>query len=131
MCRARTLAGCQLRPIGPQALLVCREPGREILPAEPGGSGVWDGRFRLEFGPDTGGLSVRRLGIDGWRRIVSLRPELRASAIPYPARLSLPALWSDCEPVAVPHLGFGTDQLLLRVCFEPRQPLVGAGFMLA
>ena len=133
----RTLAGCRLVPLGP-AILVCREIRaiQESVSLLPGQSTLWDRRFviHLRRWPTAGSPKVRHLGLDGWRQIVAIRPDLRATAIPFPARGALPALW-DLDGVAVtPHLGFLRPDLLAEgsaataAVFRPARSLAPAPF---
>ncbi len=133
----RTLAGCRLVPLGP-TILVCRETRgtRDSVTIFPGQSIHWDRRFviHLRRWPTTGLPKVRHLGSDGWRQIVAARENLRAKAIPFPARVALPALW-DLDGVAVvPHLKFLRPDLLakgsaaIEAVFRPARPLAPAPF---
>ena len=74
--RPRTLGNCVISTRGDHFLI--RREHRTIrhgLPVEPGRRVVWDGRFTVEFVPDPGigasGYSLKPLGEDGWRYIVS------------------------------------------------------------
>ena len=99
----RTLAGCRVIPRG-DGLLVCREvsAARSALPAR--GDVMWDGRFRLRFGPRRIG-EVRRLGNEGWRQASAIDPAVKKQAIPAAVRAGLPAIWKDDTLRSVPHLG--------------------------
>jgi len=52
---------------------------------------------------------VRALGEAGWREIVKVAPALRLSDVPYPVRLTLPALSISGTICAVPHLDFAEN----------------------
>ena len=138
--RARTLHGCRLIPEKTKkggtstatAMLVCREPAAagERLALQPEMRMLWDGRFVLETGRagkkdrshTSGGRTgkqtpvLARLGREGWSRIVGRAPELRDSTIPWPVRLSLPALWRGEKVAAVPHLGY-VDETVAQPAF--------------
>ena len=105
---ARTLSGSRIITAGGK-VLACREarglPG--ALATRPGERVIWDRRFVVRFGNKVcGGSYLRGLGRKGWSEIVQIRPDLRLSSIPGPARASLPAVFDDDGVVSVPHLGF-------------------------
>ena len=106
--RSRTLGGCRL--IGHENLVyVCREPARVGPPVRliAGATVVWDNRFSVSVTKNLGKASqLDALTASGWDQIVALDPQLRSSAMPYAARLVLPAVWQAGEVVAVPHLGY-------------------------
>lgn len=94
--RGRTLSGCQVVP-RKDHLLVAREPEAisETIPLEGAADALWDGRFRVRVGrsrPVPPGLSVGRLGEDGWARLVRQDPTLRKAPPPPPVRAALPAV---------------------------------------
>ncbi len=130
--RARTLHGCRLvlarekRAGGAlfKTLLVCREAAaaKERMVLMSGMRVVWDGRFMFETSrtrkENQSGTDKRkpvpilaRLGRQGWSRIVGRMPELRDSVIPWPVRISLPALWWGKKVAAVPHLDYVDETL--------------------
>ena len=109
---ARTLLRCRIAPYGAR-LLVCREAAAAgaAVDLAPGGRGRWDARFTVGLARAADslpqrGFVVARLGIEGWRQVVSARPEIRGSTLPAPARTVLPALWHSGNVVSVPHLDF-------------------------
>jgi tRNA(Ile)-lysidine synthase len=123
----RTLGGCRVLARRGR-LLVCREPAAVAppVPALPGGTIHWDGRFCLYLpttAPD--GLSLGALG--------AARLDV-VPALPAAARTGLPALRDDRSVAAVPALGyvregFGDGWLAgLRLFFRPSRPLSGSGF---
>ncbi|MHA1568550.1 MAG: hypothetical protein ACTSXZ_03695, partial [Alphaproteobacteria bacterium] len=135
----RTLAGCRILA-GRTGALICREPAAADQVLRPtAGAGVhWDNRFSMIFskgrdGP-VPGLTLARLGGDGWAEIAGRQPDLRKSPIPGPARASLPAFRDSDGILAVPHLRYGrrgaeSVNLGLRALrFEPPMPLAGASF---
>jgi len=137
--RARTLHGCRLIPEKTKkgggttkTMFVCREPAAagERLALTPGMRVVWDGRFLFETGRagETGRVRtgktkrtpvLARLGREGWSRIVGRVPELRDFMIPWPVRLSLPALWCGKKVGAVPHLDY-VDETVIQPGFGLR-----------
>ena len=137
--KARTLGGCRIFRMGPrqaERVLVCREPAAATaeLPARPGATTGWDGRFVLAFAPRFprahGPVRIGALGAAGWPELLQRAPNLRASPIPLPVRPSLPAL-RDLEGVlAVPHLSYGRDGdetgtvYVRHLAFRPQWPLV-------
>lgn len=135
----RTLAGCRIVP-GRAGALVCREPSaaNEVLDAVPGAEIHWDNRFSVKFSKGrnapVAGLTLSRLGGDGWAEIAGRQPDLRNCPIPGPARASLPAFRDARGLLAVPHLRYGRRlavpaSLGIRVLrFEPPIPLAGASF---
>jgi tRNA(Ile)-lysidine synthase len=125
---AATLGGCRVVPRGAR-LLLCREPAAAdaALPLPPGGSVLWDGRFRLarRLRGDRRPLIVARLG--------GRRPA-GAEALPGPVRPGLPALWRKGALVGVPHLDHwpGLDPAdRPAIAFAPARPLADAGFTVA
>ncbi len=136
--KARTLGGCRVLRLGrrqAERILVCREAAAIAaqMPAPPGATAEWDGRFALAFAPRfpraRGPVRVGALGDAGWAEVVQRAPDLRASPIPVPVRPSLPAL-HDLEGVlAVPHLSYGRDGretgtvYVRRLAFRPQWPL--------
>jgi tRNA(Ile)-lysidine synthase len=131
-----TLAGCRVLPRR-GALLICREPAMAVkdIPLAPGGSVLWDNRFeiRLSKGSRTAGLTVRRLGAEGWASLAARQPELRRSPIPPPVRPGLPALWAGSRIVAVPHLDIAPPDRHIRATalFLPRAPVARTRFTVA
>ncbi|MFZ0693400.1 MAG: tRNA lysidine(34) synthetase TilS [Alphaproteobacteria bacterium] len=139
---ARTLAGCRIvrQPSVEDggSILICREEARAATAAiaPPGNSFLWDGRFKIVRSDRGGATWLGPLGYEGWREIVQAAPTLRESAIPLPARFSLPALWDSKGVVAVPHLGYRRAKLrrgdgLCRVVWQPANSLTRAGFSVA
>jgi len=141
-----TLAGCRcLRHSN--GIVICRE-GRH-LPAPvamtPGERILWDGRFDIEMvedGADGGAASTGTpmlvaLGRDGWAEVAEAAPDRRRTPIPYPARLTLPAVRDSAGIVEVPFIGYrrgreeGMASLFKRMVFSPRNSLSGVGFCLA
>lgn len=122
-----TLAGVRLLDagrLGP-GLLAVREAAAMAppVPAQPGA--VWDGRFRLAADalPPTGAM-LGALGPAAAR----LR---RMSDLPAAVLHTMPALWKDGLPVAVPHLGWPDWATCSRSCvlFAPARPAGSAGFV--
>ncbi len=131
-----TLAGCLVVPRS-GALLICREPeiAVEELAIVPGGSVLWDGRYRIALVSQgrprrLGRLVVRRLGAEGWAGLARRHPHLRRHSIPPAVRPSLPALWGARGAVAVPHLDIAAanPHMTITAAFIPALPLVGARF---
>ncbi|WP_207459408.1 tRNA lysidine(34) synthetase TilS [Azospirillum sp. SYSU D00513] len=135
--RARTLGGCRIQPRR-GGLAIAREPdaAAERLPLAPGGSVWWDRRFTVSLasGPGQGGgregLAVARLGGQGWRSALALRPELARLGSPESARSSLPALWSGDRLVGVPSLNLMAEEqaLTAEALFTPAASLAGPAF---
>lgn len=117
-----TLAGCRAIPDRDRSVLVVREAAAvgPALPLEPGGEGVWDGRFAVALDRHCSPGEVRALGLEGWSQI---RKHLRNSrSVPGPARETLPALWQGGTVAAVPALGFARPELS-EAAFRARFPL--------
>jgi tRNA(Ile)-lysidine synthase len=129
----RTLAGCRILGLGDRAL-ICREAGaiRERALLRPGAAVLWDGRFLACLLGDAPGIELRALGRAGLRHLPSTSPTGPARRLPPPARASLPALWLENRPVAVPHLGLATPEIAARTSinlgFCPIRPLAGPRF---
>jgi hypothetical protein len=121
-------------------VLICREPeaAGEVLQPTPGAEVRWDNRFCMLFSKGkyapARGLTLARLGGDGWAEIAGRQPELRKCPIPGPARASLPAFRDTNGILAVPHLRYGrhgskpVNLGLRHLRFEPPMPLAGASF---
>lgn len=136
---ARTLAGCRILPFRGE-ILVCREPAaaRARLAITGTGRYRWDNRFTLlilEHDVNSvSALEIARLGRDGWAQITAEQPNLRATAIPHPARLSLPAVFAGGRLLAAPHLEFdaagsaGGPGYLAVAAFAPTIALAGPVF---
>jgi tRNA(Ile)-lysidine synthase len=131
--RGRTLGRCRLIPDGP-AWLIVRET-RDIRTVRPGaarsGSTPWDGRFALAQPPSRGSLWLGPLGAAGWADLVRRDAAVRATALPYAARLSLPAYRDRHGIAAVPALGYRRAPIPKKTpipAFEPLRPLAPAVF---
>jgi len=141
-----TLARCRLlRRAG--KIVVCREDRHLPAPvaARAGERVFWDERFAIEMGDpaaDTGAAvagdpMLVPLGREGWAEVLDRAPDRRRSAIPHPARLTLPALRDSAGIVEVPFLGYrrcrdeGAPSSFKKIIFSPRNSLSGVGFCLA
>ncbi len=135
--RAATLSRCRLHRQG-ESIVLCRE--QRALPAPlwvAAGQGLhWDGRFRVRTNA-AGWLTP--LGPTAWRRLVTTEPCLRRSAIPHPARMTLPALTTPSGRVravawlypAIAEQPPTAEQPFLEAIFEPSLTLSGYGYFLA
>ncbi len=136
---ARTLAGCRIVPYRAK-MLVCREPAaaRARVAVARTGAYRWDNRFTLHIARiDAGGgeaLEIARLGRDGWAQLGAADPSFRATPIPQPVRLSLPAVFAGARLLAAPHLGFEAGDaadargIVALAAFAPTIPLAGPVF---
>ena len=129
-----TLGGCRII-VGSSAMTVCREYRRlpESAWLAEGRVVHWDDRFALSVEDAPQPVRVEPLGREGWSRVVAVDPKLRQTAIPYPARLTLPMLVDDEGPLAVPFLDFRRrpDIGFAMARFAPKRPLIASGFCLA
>ncbi|MCW5774294.1 MAG: tRNA lysidine(34) synthetase TilS [Rhodospirillaceae bacterium] len=130
--RGRTLGRCHLLPEPAGSCLVLRElRGVETLPILER-SVFWDGRFALNVSVRPGPpLEVGPLGASGWAEIVAAEPALRGLALPYPVRLTLPALRDSAGLLAVPNLGYRRPErrkITAIAHFRPLQRLTPALF---
>lgn len=125
----RTLGGCRVLPRR-GGLLICREPAAVAppVPAPPGATVTWDGRFRVRLSPAAPpGLTLGALG-------AALSGLAAGRTLPAAVRASLPALYRGRTVVAVPGLSYlkvdgDKGMLALRdVYLRPTRPLTGAGF---
>lgn len=67
----------------------------------------WDRRFAVTLNPHVAtDCVIGPLGEDGWAEIVQADPTLRATTIPYPVRISLPAIKCALGVCETPHLGY-------------------------
>ena len=140
---ARTLSGCRIVRWG-EGIVVCREAAATAAAAAltAGTSQRWDGRFTVRVSTSSeprrrGGHTVARLGLAGWRQVVTARPEVGETALPAPVRAVLPALWRSDRVISVPHLNFdrsraeGRPRLRFSARFEPPRPLSAGSFAVA
>ncbi len=105
-----TLGGCVIRP-SVRGLLIYRElTVSESETITPGADILWQGVFRCRLDGDVAAtpvlLRVAPLGDNGWRQVVQKIPALRETSLPYPVRLTLPALFAGETVCAVPHLEY-------------------------
>jgi tRNA(Ile)-lysidine synthase len=136
-----TLAGCQIQARDGR-LLIFRELAavEQAVSIESGVECAWDRRFSVILAKKpgkTGRFLVSALGVEGYRRVLAVRPDLRTSPIPAAARPVLPALWRAGRrgqgPLAVPHLDYRArnSQLSVAIDFVPTQALASARFTVA
>ena len=135
----RTLGGCRVM-LWRGDLLICREVSAVKDTVSARRELIWDRRFRLRStSPQArlAGLTVRRVGTDGWRQILMARPSLRRNHLPSAVRLTLPAFWLLDDVVAVPHFNYVHEGVItgLRnlpdVSFVPSRALGGPRFAFA
>ncbi len=115
---ARTLGGCRVIAAG-DGILTCRETRGlpDPIHVRPGLRLNWDRRFSIAFSGSESGSGEKSgpdcflggLGDRGWSDIVQIRPELRRTSVPGPARASLPAVFDDGGVLLVPHLDYRRD----------------------
>ncbi|MFQ5765149.1 MAG: tRNA lysidine(34) synthetase TilS [Rhodospirillales bacterium] len=135
-----TLAGCRLAADGEEVVVARETRGLpDPVAVRPGLRLAWDRRFAIAFGGPGGGKARPRLtalGRRGWSEIVQIRPDLRASTVPGPARTSLPALVDVGGVIEVPHLGYRrpdgsrTGVEFSDIRFRPPETLSSVGFFL-
>jgi tRNA(Ile)-lysidine synthase len=130
--KGRTLARCRLIPGGATCLVVRESRGVETVTLPAGAKGVtaWDGRFACALAARRSDVELGPLGVDGWAAMARA-PGLGAPAIPYAARLGLPALRDRRGILAVPALGYhraGSPKKTLIAAFQPLRPLAPAIF---
>lgn len=135
--RTRSLAGCLMGRWRGQ-ILICREAAGTAGPlrlAVPGPH-IWDRRFLIELSADIRpDLTVAALGDTGLRELGAVRTEsLDLSAIPAPARASLPACRDATgRLIQVPFVGFDPFGLNRRMIFRfrPNISATSSGFTVA
>ncbi len=93
----------------PSAVRVEREPGREPLPevtVVPGGTVLWDGRFRVTVAAGFAGgpVQVRPLGEAGLRDLRRRAPA--SDGAPARAAAVVPSIWHEGRLIAVPPLRY-------------------------
>ena len=64
--------------------------------------GVWDGRWRVDQGPDMAGAELAALGEAGLRAC----PDWRLGGVPHATALALPGVWLGDELLAAPLVGW-------------------------
>jgi tRNA(Ile)-lysidine synthase len=100
-----TLAGCRIS-LNRGRIVIWREAGRAGLPEitlKPGGSALWDGRYRVEIGRKAPGpVTVRALGEEGWRELRPVSPEKPGGSAEI-GRTCI-SFWRDGEILAAPHI---------------------------
>lgn len=111
--RGRTLGGCRILQ-GPDGLMILREAAdvEPARPLSPGRALLWDGRFRVRLGAQTGAgaAQVRALGADGIRALRRTSPDTSLARIPSAVRATLPSLWITGRLAAIPHLGYAAPR---------------------
>lgn len=121
--KTHTLGGCRLQPDA-DAIAVFRETRAAGLPElrlDPGQSGLWDHRFRIELGLDADcPIVVRALGERPLREARKNLPWLEA--LPSFAGRTLPSGWRGAELVFVPKPGLEFDR-------DQRGPRLSARFV--
>ena len=105
--RGFTLGGCRFSEKSNE-IMICREmrgiSSRQITTRD---DFIWDNLFDIEIRGAWGNkVYLAPLGKKGWAEILQKRPELREISLPYPVRLTLPALFDQSGVIAVPHLNF-------------------------
>ncbi len=150
--RGATLGGCRIVPRRGQLLIVREAAAVPEVSVRPGERLRWDGRFEVAVdrragagggAPDLGALGgslggalgLGALGTAGWAEVRAAAPGLRATPIPAPARLALPALRDARGLLAVPHLGYEREDSAgfgLKFCrFRPASGLTFPAFTVA
>ena len=103
---AATLAGSRLQ--AGEALVICRDAGRQGLPAAslpPGGTLAWDGRYEVAAGTSKVELAALR----GKASHLPAAERRRLAAVPAAARATLPVILGDGETVTCPLLAEGGE----------------------
>ena len=120
--------------------MVCGEPAaaRARVAITRTGPYRWDNRFTLHSARNGSGsgvvLEINRLGRNGWAQLTAAEPRLRATPIPQPVRLTLPAVFAGGQLVAAPNLEFGAvgaasvQGFVAVAAFAPTIPLAGPVF---
>lgn len=126
-----SLGGCLFSRAG-AVLRIVREPASVEAPivVAPGGTAVWDRRFRLEWnGSRT--VTLGALEAEGWAKISS-DPIVRVGRVlPASVRRTLPAIRGGQTLLLVPHLNYvrlGSGCLGYRLGPEAPVPAAGARF---
>jgi tRNA(Ile)-lysidine synthase len=139
--RPRTLGGCRLIPTG-AGLIIHREFAAMAGPLALGPTALsWDGRFVAgprDLGTDLTGLQIAGLGSEGVRRVGSASDKTLAHFVPRRVWPVLPAIWSDRDLIAVPHLAWALSGrphsdprwsgIAFSVRFRPKRALTSSGF---
>ncbi len=145
--KGATLGRCRVMSMmdtkGRVVFMICRE-GRSLpapMPVQPSQTYQWDRRFsiRVKGRKDVQyqDVSLYPLGRKGWGSLIEEIPEIAATPIPEPVRMTLPALADRKGIIAVPHLNYRRSGLDKDVpgfetaIFHPKQSLSGAGFLVA
>ena len=129
----RTLGRCRVMPDAAGWLILRETRGISSARLRAGDKAPsrWDGRFTVQLQSRRKRFALGPLGAAGWSELVRRQPELRALAIPYAARLALPALRDGQGLVSVPGLGYRRGvgrQKAPILAFEPIRPLAPALF---
>jgi len=130
----RTLAGCRIQ-MRRDRLLIYREPAAMApnLTLTPGVPALWDGRFRVDWQPNTPSppnLEIGALANAAETCARAIAPADKSHHLLRCVWPSLPALWQEARLISVPHLDWqldsGTMGAVLR--FRPSKPLSSSGF---
>jgi tRNA(Ile)-lysidine synthase len=121
-----TLGGCQFIKSG-NVIIICRD--KRAITAREVTAGIrlnWDGLFDVQIaGPSGAAGRLAALGEKGWCEIVTKKQELKGSFIPYPVRITLPALFDVHGVTQVPGLGYQREGIktsfltMSKIIFKP------------
>jgi tRNA(Ile)-lysidine synthase len=134
--RVATLGGCTVRRRKGSVAIV-RESARLPAPAHlgPASGQLWDGRFWVE---GSGASDLRMpihigaLGAVGWNLVRADVSSHRIEGVPRSALASLPTLWRDGKPVAIPSLCYQTIPYpWFSAVFRPHRTLLPVPFAVA
>lgn len=129
----RTLSGCKI-DLADRKIRIVRETGRNPLPALQLSSGqekLWDGRFRVSMALSNAAqtCTVRALGADGWREVISRAGKDVVPAYNRQGVRTAVSFWCDADLLAVPAIsdfpsvpGFGAE-FVGRVHSDPARML--------
>jgi tRNA(Ile)-lysidine synthase len=126
-----TLAGCRVKARR-GGILLFREEGRLGPPilVEPGGTGLWDGRFLVRLNEDAPApVTVAAAGSGGIG--MAPAPARGPASLPAAVLRTLPAAWTGEEVVALPHLRYvrpGWPALAFEAVWRPPRPAAGPPF---
>ena len=133
-----TLGGCRIVPRASD-FVICREAGRcPTQSLKLGASVHWDNRYLIRVQAhkilSKDQWRIEALGQGGWTHIRGKIASVYSKIIPFPALLSLPAIYKGSKLFVVPHLGYDIGEqnfvgtIRTNVRFIPQKSATAVGF---
>jgi tRNA(Ile)-lysidine synthase len=115
--KGQTLNGVQFTATGPDIVIVTRELAAAEKSATLSASGMWDGRYDVEYSESAKEIEVRPLGETGFvhlKKVMEFEEFTQLMGkMPRMAALVLPAFYEQDRLIAVPYLKYTISSLML------------------